>query len=350
MLYVATGKLQRRAFWLIAEEAVMGTKKIYVDDHNRELSAHGTETFPVTVNHDDLWMFEGRNVPIHWHNEIEFCLPRKGTAVCQIYQESYTIPAGSAILIGSNVPHSCHSLTGESVLYSSIIAAPEFISGEIGGDVERKCMRPFLEGSAGPCIRIDGTGADRTEADRTEVDRTGADRTEADRTGAESRRLLQMLDEIDRLYTEKPLCHELRIKGLLCEILAALLSEAYRNPANKRLQSVPASSAELERLQLTLDYLHQHYDSVVSLQELSDLTHLSREACCRSFRRMTGKSITEYLQEYRVTQSLPLIRSGRYSISQVAELCGFSNASRFAAAFRKRMGINPGHYLKEGCV
>ena len=335
MLYVATGKLQRRAFWLIAEEAVMGTKKIYVDDHNRELSAHGTETFPVTVNHDDLWMFEGRNVPIHWHNEIEFCLPRKGTAVCQIYQESYTIPAGSAILIGSNVPHSCHSLTGESVLYSSIIAAPEFISGEIGGDVERKCMRPFLEGSAGPCIRIDGTGADRTGVDRT---------------GAESRRLLQMLDEIDRLYTEKPLCHELRIKGLLCEILAALLPEAYRNPANKRLQSVPASSAELERLQLTLDYLHQHYDSVVSLQELSDLTHLSREACCRSFRRMTGKSITEYLQEYRVTQSLPLIRSGRYSISQVAELCGFSNASRFAAAFRKRMGVNPGHYLKEGCV
>lgn len=334
MLCVATGKLQRRAFWLVAEEAVMGTKKIYVDDHNRELSAHGTETFPVTVNHDDLWMFEGRNVPIHWHNEIEFCLPRKGTAVCQIYQESYTIPAGSAILIGSNVPHSCHSLTGESVLYSSIIAAPEFISGEIGGDVERKCMRSFLEGSAGPCIRIDGTGADRTEADRT---------------GAESRRLLQMLDEIDRLYTEKPLCHELRIKGLLCEILAALLPEAYRNPANKRLQSVPASSAELERLQLTLDYLHQHYDSVVSLQELSDLTHLSREACCRSFRRMTGKSITEYLQEYRVTQSLPLIRSGRYSISQVAELCGFSNASRFAAAFRKRMGVNPGHYLKEGC-
>lgn len=335
MLCVATGKLQRRPFWLIAEEAVMGTKKIYVDDHNRELSAHGTETFPVTVNHDDLWMFEGRNVPIHWHNEIEFCLPRKGTAVCQIYQESYTIPAGSAILIGSNVPHSCHSLTGESVLYSSIIAAPEFISGEIGGDVERKCMRPFLEGSAGPCIRIDGTGADRTGADRT---------------GAESRWLLQMLDEIDRLYTEKPLCHELRIKGLLCEILAALLPEAYRNPENKRLQSVPASSAELERLQLTLDYLHQHYDSVVSLQELADLTHLSREACCRSFRRMTGKSITEYLQEYRVTQSLPLIRSGRYSISQVAELCGFSNASRFAAAFRKRMGINPGHYLKEGCV
>lgn len=293
MLYMATGKLQRRALGLVAEEAVMGTKKIYVDDHNRELSAHGTETFPVTVNHDDLWMFEGRNVP-----------------------------------------HSCHSLTGESVLYSSIIAAPEFISGEIGGDVERKCMRPFLEGSAGPCIRIDGGEADGTESNGI---------------GAESRRLLQMLDEIDRLYTEKPLCHELRIKGLLCEILAALLPEAYRNPANKRLQSVSASSAELERLQLTLDYLHQHYDSVVSLQELADLTHLSREACCRSFRRMTGKSITEYLQEYRVTQSLPLIRSGRYSISQVAELCGFSNASRFAAAFRKRMGINPGHYHKEGC-
>ena len=46
-------------------------KKILVDDTKRELCAHGSETFPMTVNHDDLWMFEGKNVPIHWHNELE---------------------------------------------------------------------------------------------------------------------------------------------------------------------------------------------------------------------------------------------------------------------------------------
>ena len=53
-------------------------KKILVDDTKRELCAHGSETFPMTVNHDDLWMFEGKNVPIHWHNELESSLPRLG--------------------------------------------------------------------------------------------------------------------------------------------------------------------------------------------------------------------------------------------------------------------------------
>lgn len=302
----------------------MGTKKILVDDHNRELSAHGTETFPVTVNHDDLWMFEGRNVSIHWHSELEICLPGKGTAVCQIYQESIAVSPGQALLIGSNVPHSCHSLTGESVRYSSIIAAPGFISGEIGGDVEKNCLRPFLQGAIGPYVRLDGTGP-------------------------EDPQILRMLNQIDRLYTEKPCCYELRIKGLLCEALGILLSERYTTPDNEWPVSA-TGQANLEQLQIMLDYLHQHYDSPVSLQAIAGQCHLSRESCCRIFRRMTGKTITEYLQEYRVSKSLPLIRSGRYSISQIAELCGFSNASRFASSFRSRMGVNPGHYLTDGRV
>lgn len=301
----------------------MGTKKILVDEHNRELSAHGTDTFPVAVNHDDLWLFEGRNVPIHWHSELEICLPRKGTAVCQIYQESHAVCPGQALLIGSNVPHSCHSMTGESVFYSSIIAAPGFIGGEAGGDVEKKCLRPFLQGAIGPCVLMDGSGANDSQ-------------------------ILRILDQIDRLYTEKPCCYELWIKGLLCEAFGMLLSEQYTRRKNDWPVSATEDQARLEQLQVMLEYVHQHYDSPVSLQAIADQCHLSRESCCRIFRKMTGKTITEYLQEYRVSKSLPLIRSGRYSMSQIAELCGFSNASRFASAFRSRMGVNPGHYLTDG--
>ena len=45
----------------------MSMRKILVDDTNRELCPHGTESFPMTVSHDDLWDFEGKSVPIHWH-------------------------------------------------------------------------------------------------------------------------------------------------------------------------------------------------------------------------------------------------------------------------------------------
>lgn len=38
----------------------MAMRKILVDETNRELCEHGTVGFPMTVNHDDLWAFEGK--------------------------------------------------------------------------------------------------------------------------------------------------------------------------------------------------------------------------------------------------------------------------------------------------
>jgi hypothetical protein len=40
----------------------MAMRKILVDETNRELCEHGTVGFPMTVNHDDLWAFEGKNL------------------------------------------------------------------------------------------------------------------------------------------------------------------------------------------------------------------------------------------------------------------------------------------------
>ena len=83
---------------------------------------------------------------------------------------------------------------------------------------------------------------------------------------------------------------------------------------------------------------------IKKLQELADQVHLSREVCCRLFKKMTGKTITGYLEEYRVNQSLPLVQSCQYSMIQIADMTGFSNASRFARAFRRQFGCNPGEY------
>lgn len=79
-------------------------KKILVDDTKRELCAHGSETFPMTVNHDDLWMFEGKNVPIHWHNELEISLPRLGKARYQVYQKNYEVHPGEGLLLNRKCP------------------------------------------------------------------------------------------------------------------------------------------------------------------------------------------------------------------------------------------------------
>ena len=293
----------------------MAKRTILVDSARRELEKHGTETFPMTVNHDDLWSFEGKNVPIHWHNDLEINLIREGEAVFQVYQKSYRIRTGEGFLLNRNVPHSCSSPGNEHVRYSTILVRPDFLYGDFGSDVERKCFQPFLQNSAIPCIYLTGF----------------------DENGKE---ILQKLNQVEEAFDRKRFCYELKIKGLLCEAFAMILY-GHRQELTK---FVPANLQELERLEKMLNYLNMHFTEVISLQDLADQVHLSREVCCRLFKKMTGKTITGYLEEYRVNKSFSLVQSGQYSMIQITEMVGFSNPSRFASAFRKRFGCNPGEY------
>ena len=293
----------------------MAKRTILVDSARRELEKHGTETFPMTVNHDDLWSFEGKNVPIHWHNDLEINLIREGEAVFQVYQKSYRVRTGEGFLLNRNVPHSCSSPGNEHVRYSTILVRPDFLYGDFGSDVERKCFQPFLQNSAVPCIHLTGF----------------------DENGKE---ILQKLNQVEEAFDRKRFCYELKIKGLLCEAFAMILY-GHRQELTK---FVPANLQELERLEKMLNYLNMHFTEVISLQDLADQVHLSREVCCRLFKKMTGKTITGYLEEYRVNKSFSLVQSGQYSMIQITEMVGFSNPSRFASAFRKRFGCNPGEY------
>ena len=293
----------------------MAKRTILVDSARRELEKHGTETFPMTVNNDDLWSFEGKNVPIHWHNDLEINLIREGEAVFQVYQKSYRVRTGEGFLLNRNVPHSCSSPGNEHVRYSTILVRPDFLYGDFGSDVERKCFQPFLQNSAIPCIHLTGF----------------------DENGKE---ILQKLNQVEEAFDRKRFCYELKIKGLLCEAFAMILY-GHRQELTK---FVPANLQELERLEKMLNYLNMHFTEVISLQDLADQVHLSREVCCRLFKKMTGKTITGYLEEYRVNKSFSLVQSGQYSMTQITEMVGFSNPSRFASAFRKRFGCNPGEY------
>lgn len=293
----------------------MAKRTILVDSARRELEKHGTETFPMTVNHDDLWSFEGKNAPIHWHNDLEINLIREGEAVFQVYQKSYRVRTGEGFLLNRNVPHSCSSPGNEHVRYSTILVRPDFLYGDFGSDVERKCFQPFLQNSAIPCIYLTGF----------------------DENGKE---ILQKLNQVEEAFDRKRFCYELKIKGLLCEAFAMILY-GHRQELTK---FVPANLQELERLEKMLNYLNMHFTEVISLQDLADQVHLSREVCCRLFKKMTGKTITGYLEEYRVNKSFSLVQSGQYSMIQITEMVGFSNPSRFASAFRKRFGCNPGEH------
>ena len=52
----------------------------------------------------------------------------------------------------------------------------------------------------------------------------------------------------------------------------------------------------------------------------------------------------EYLLNHRLEQACHLLLTTHWPVSQVAEACGFGDASYFGKAFRKKTGLSPAKY------
>ena len=62
---------------------------------------------------------------------------------------------------------------------------------------------------------------------------------------------------------------------------------------------------------------------------------------------MTGKTIFQYLEDYRVSQGILLLQTSDLTITEISYLVGFSNPSRFSAAFSARMNTSPHQYRRQ---
>ena len=103
------------------------------------------------------------------------------------------------------------------------------------------------------------------------------------------------------------------------------------------------SAFEME-IQELLDYIHRHYMEHLTLEDLAAQIHICRSECCRFFKKCMNESLFDYLLDYRIEKSLPLLLERQASITSVAEQTGFSSPAYFSKIFRQQMGCSPSEY------
>ncbi|QDA58754.1 AraC family transcriptional regulator [Hymenobacter jejuensis] len=103
---------------------------------------------------------------------------------------------------------------------------------------------------------------------------------------------------------------------------------------------------EKERLSKIYRYIQQHFSQPIEVSDLASLANLSVPAFCRYFKKMSGQTLTEFLQEYRVSQACVLLLED-LPITEVSYASGFNNLSHFNKTFRRLMGVSPSAYRKQ---
>lgn len=101
-----------------------------------------------------------------------------------------------------------------------------------------------------------------------------------------------------------------------------------------------------KRINTVLQHVEQHYAEPIEVDAMAAITHLSKSAFCKFFKKQLGKNFTAYLNEVRITRAMAMLLHGDQTIREIAFICGFENLSYFNRVFAKQMGMTPTAYRK----
>ena len=93
-----------------------------------------------------------------------------------------------------------------------------------------------------------------------------------------------------------------------------------------------------------IDYINAAYDKDFSLEDVADFVGISKFYLSHEFHKYTGYPFVGYVNRVRCKKAQQLLADEHLEIKEISSLCGFENASYFARAFRRYIGISPAEY------
>lgn len=294
--------------------------KIQIITNNRqeELKEHGSYGFPVLVSQEAVSRFYTGSFLWHWHTEIELTLFTEGNMIYQINDRIYRPAAGQALFGNSNTMHTGRMEDGKECRYISITFHPRLLYGYEGSVIKRRYTDPLTGGFALPSVCFDGS----------------------EEWHSEIMRLLQDIIEGDRLRYDT---YEMDIQMALCRFWKLLYLHCGQNPG----PADRAGQKNEERIRSILSFIHENYQSDLTLDDISAHIHICKSECCRVFKGYMKESLFEYLLKYRIEKSIPYVLDESLTMTETALKSGFTDPNYFSKVFHRIKGCSPRAYRKE---
>ncbi|PRX49806.1 AraC family transcriptional regulator [Salegentibacter salegens] len=249
----------------------------------------------------------------HYHPEIELVYVNGGSGKRQIGSHVSYYQNGDLILIGANLPHCgfTDSLTDndrETVIQFS----PDFLGKNFWEIPEMRNVRVLLERAKNGIVFH---GEDKNLI---------GGKIEALNSLTNYKRLLGLLDVLNMLENAKDFTL-LNAEGFVLD-------------------------TELEdhnRINVVFNFVKNEFKRNIALEEIAGVVSMTVPAFCRYFKKTTGKTFVQFVNEYRLVHAAKLLHEKQISITDVCFESGFNNFSHFNKQFKKFTGKAPSVYRNE---
>jgi AraC-like DNA-binding protein len=251
--------------------------------------------FPI-IFHLDTLTCHNNDFAMHWHENIELLYFIEGEANVTSDTAQFLAKTGDIVVINSNNLHKIHSTTPKCSYYCLIVdkafcdSFALFIGDITFSDlVKDTVMREYFDVI------------------------------------------------IQEFLSFKP-HYKTSVKSAILSILVHLCR--YYS-VNKTTLSHTRGNKKLDVVKLLISHIRTHYKQEQSIDEICSHIGFSKYYCCHTFKEITGRTIVDYTNFLRCSHAQKLLSSGKYNVSESAELSGFNNLSYFSKIYRKHMGISP---------
>lgn len=82
----------------------------------------------------------------------------------------------------------------------------------------------------------------------------------------------------------------------------------------------------------------------LDVAHITEMLHISRTKLYYKVKGLTGQNPSVFFKTYKLNRAAELIKEGRYNMSEISDLTGFSSLSHFSASFKKQFGVSPSEY------
>ncbi len=252
----------------------------------------------------DLW---------HYHPEIELVFVNGGSGKRQVGSHMSYYSDGDLVLIGSNLPHCGFTDEKTGNKNEIVIQLPaDFLGKDFLNAPELKNIQQLFQKAKGGIA----FGKETIKTIAPIIEEMG-NRSNFDR-------LLRMIRILNDLAVSNE-CTILNADGFAVELQVQ----------------------DNDRINVVFNYVKDNFQEPIQLDTVSNMVSMTTPSFCRYFKRITNKTFTTFVNDYRLVHASKLLSENKKSITEISFESGFNNFSHFNKSFKAFTGKSASQYRHE---
>lgn len=275
---------------------------------NKQLNVMVDHRFPMAAYYNDMDHFVAGQIPWHFHEEMEMIYVKEGEIDVYVGHQCIHLSETNGLFINANVLHQVMKACDRScIAFSFVISKTLF--GEENSVYEKQYITPLIQNHALPYM------------------------------------MLENASYIEQAYMA---CHDeiYAYEIIARQYLTMVLLEVLEKSNITTLSYSKSEYIEDERIKQLMFYLKSHYDEQVTVKDLADYANISEREVQRCFQRNLKETPIQILMKYRLMKACELLGTTTLTVTAIANMCGFLDASYFAKTFKRMLKMTPAAYRK----